>query len=84
MDKGGKKIKKIRSLYGRISFNFSLAKEEMEAGKKKHESKNITNAIMKTKRSRVARQRRKYLLQMLRRHSTYAKGKGHRRLENKR
>ena len=34
MDKGGKKIKKIRSLYGRISFNFPFAKEEMEAGKK--------------------------------------------------
>ena len=62
MDKGGKKIKKIHSLYGRISFNFSLAKEEMEAGKKKHESKNITNANMKTNRSTVARQRRKYLL----------------------
>ena len=43
-------------------FIFLMQKEEMEAAKKKHESKDITNANMKTNRSRVARQRRKYLL----------------------
>ena len=74
----------IRSMYDSVSLYFSYAQEEMEAAKKKHKSKNITNANMKTNRSRVARQRRKYLLKMLRRHSANSKRKGHRRQDNKR
>ena len=52
--KEGKKERKRKELM--------KAKEEMEAAKKEHESKNITNANMKTNPSGVARQRRKSLL----------------------
>ena len=48
---------------------FSLCKRRNGSSKEKHEPKHITNANMKTNRSRVARQRRKYLLEMLRGHS---------------